>query len=115
LAAINGSEAGIVVSPGAATHFAIVAPSTVTAGAPFNITVTALDGYGNVATGYRGTIRISSVNGRGNLPSTYTFTAADNGVHTFTHIVFNLRTMHTITMTDTLNGTIVGSVIVNVV
>jgi hypothetical protein len=115
LAAINGSEAGIVVSPGAATHFAIVAPSTVTAGAPFNITVTALDGYGNVATGYRGTIRISSVNGRGNLPSTYTFTAADNGVHTFTHIVFNLRAMHTITMTDTLNGTIVGSVLVNVV
>jgi hypothetical protein len=114
-AGINGSETGIVVSPSAASHFALMAPSTVTAGAPFSITVSALDAYGNVTTGYRGTIRISSVNGKGNLPSSYTFTAADNGVHTFTGVVLNKIAMHTITMTDTLNGTIVGSVIVNVV
>jgi hypothetical protein len=113
-AAINGSETGIQVNPAAASRLALTAPSTVTAGAPFSITVTALDAYGNVATGYRGIIRISSVNGQGNLPSTYTFTAADNGVHTFTGVVLQRIAKHTITMTDTLNGTIVGRVIVDV-
>jgi hypothetical protein len=114
-AGINGSETGIQVNPAVASRLSLTAPATVTAGAPFSITVTALDASGNVVTGYRGTIRISAVNGRGNLPSTYTFTAADNGVHTFTHVVLNLRAKHTITMTDTLNGTIVASVLVNVV
>jgi hypothetical protein len=114
-AGINGSETGIKVNLAVASRLALAAPAKVTAGAPFNITVTALDASGNVVSGYRGTVRISAVNGRGNLPSSYTFTAADNGVHTFTHVVFNLRAKHTITMTDTLNGTIVGSVIVNVV
>jgi hypothetical protein len=114
-AGINGSETGIQVNLAVASRLALTAPATVTAGAPFSITVTALDASGNVVTGYRGTIRISAVNGRGNLPSSYAFTAADNGVHTFTHVVFNLRAKHTITMTDTLNGTIVGSVVVNVV
>jgi uncharacterized repeat protein (TIGR03803 family) len=115
LASINGSDTGIVVSSGAATHFALMAPSTVTAGAPFSITVTALDAYGNVATGYQGKIKIACTNGRGNLPSTYTFTAANNGVHTFTKLVNRVKGRHIITMTDTLDGTILGSLTVNVV
>jgi hypothetical protein len=114
-AGINGSETGIKVNLAVASRLAVTAPATVTAGAPFSITVTALDASGNVVTGYRGTIRISSVNGKGNLPSSYTFTAADNGVHTFTGVLLNKIAKHTITMTDTLNGTIVGSVIVDVV
>jgi hypothetical protein len=114
-ASLSASETGIVVSPGAATHFALTAPSSVTAGASFSITVTALDAYGNVATGYQGTIRIASANGKGNLPSTYTFTAADKGVHAFTGVVMHAKGKHIITMTDTLDNTILGSVTVNVV
>jgi hypothetical protein len=114
-ASISASETGIVVNPGAATHLALMAPSTVTAGAPFSITVTALDAYGNVATGYQSTIRIASANGKGNLPSTYTFTVADNGVHAFTGVVMRAKGKHIITMTDTLDETILGSVTVNVV
>jgi hypothetical protein len=114
-ASISASETGIVVNPGAATHLALMAPSIVAAGAPFSITVTALDAYGNVATGYQGAIRIASANGKGNLPSTYTFTAADNGVHVFKGVALHLKGKHNITMTDTLDGTIDGSVTVNVV
>jgi hypothetical protein len=92
-----------------------MAPSTVTAGAPFSMTVTALDAYGNVATGYQGTIKIACTNGRGNLPATYSFTAADNGVHTFTKLVNRAKGKHLITITDTLDRTILGSLTVNVV
>ena len=114
-ASISGSETGINVAPAAASRLAVTAPSQVAAGKPFSIIVTALDPYGNVATGYRGTVRISSVNGQGNLPATYTFTATDNGVHTFTGVVLYKRAKHIITWTDTLNASIVGSVTVNVV
>jgi hypothetical protein len=112
---LSASETGIVVNPGAATHFAITAPSTVKSGIAFSMTVTALDAYGNVATGYLGTIRIASAQGKGNLPSTYTFKPANNGVHTFTGVVFTPKGNHTITMTDSLDNTILGSLMVDVV
>src|SRR5262249_2605431 len=67
-------------------HF-IVSPSvtTPTAGTAFDVTLTALDQYNNVAVHYDGTVRFSSTDhGSGvMLPANYTFTAADAGVHTF--------------------------------
>jgi streptogramin lyase len=54
------------------------------AGTPFNVTVTAQDPYGNTATGYTGRVHFSSGDPYGaSLPADYTFTAADQGVHTF--------------------------------
>ena len=114
MSTITGKDTGITVNPAAASKFIITAPSSVPAGVAFALTVKVEDTYGNVVTGYRGTIRISSVNGQGNLPSTYTFTTKDNGVHTFAGVVLNKRAKHIITMTDTLDGTIVSSVIVDV-
>jgi hypothetical protein len=115
LASLSASETGIAVTPAVAIHFAIAAPATVTAGSSFSITVTALDFYGNVVTGYQGTIRIASTNGRGNLPSTYTFKAADNGVHVFAGVALHKIAQHTITITDSMVNIIQGSVIVDVV
>jgi len=60
------------------------APTQATAGAPFDLTVTALDGNGNVDTNYRGTVQLTSSDPSGQLPPPYTFTAGDNGVHRFT-------------------------------
>ncbi len=40
------------------------------------------DPYGNVATGYTGTVDLSSTDPRAVLPA-YTFTATDAGTHTF--------------------------------
>ncbi len=64
------------------------------------MTVTALDPYGNIVTGYTGTIHFTSSDGQASLPPDYTFTAADPGVHTFT---ITLRTAgnQTIVVTDT--------------
>jgi hypothetical protein len=59
------------------------APSSVTKGSAFSVTVTALDAYGNVATGYTGIVFFFSSDNKANLPANYTFKASDAGVHTF--------------------------------
>jgi len=62
--------------------------STPTAGSPFNLTVAARDGAGNLITGFNGTVHFNSTDVPG-LPADYQFTTGpgrDNGVHTFTVI-----------------------------
>jgi hypothetical protein len=77
-------DAAVTVTPGAAAALVVTdLPASVTAGAPATITVTAYDAYGNVATGYTGTTNFSSTDGGATLPGNYTFTAGDNGTHTF--------------------------------
>jgi hypothetical protein len=51
---------------------------------PFVVTVTAVDAWGNVATGYSGTVWLSATDPDANLPDAWTFTAADGGTHDFT-------------------------------
>src|SRR5262245_11962001 len=72
-------------SSGPATHLQVSpAASQVNAGAPFDITVTAQDAFGNTATSYTGTVQfVSSDPHPAILAADYTFTAADAGVHTF--------------------------------
>src|SRR5262249_7451955 len=53
---LKSTSNSITISPAAAVAFAVSAPSKVTAGSAFNVTVTARDAFGNTATGYRGTV-----------------------------------------------------------
>ena len=87
--AVTGTSGAVTVNPAAATHFAISAPASVSQGAAFSFTVTALDAYGNVATGYVGTVHFTSSDGRAALPVDYTFQSSDAGVVTFDGIVRN--------------------------
>ncbi len=57
---ISGTSGTIAVSPGPATHFVVVVPTTAATGTPFNFTVTAEDAYGNAAPSYTGTVGFSS-------------------------------------------------------
>jgi hypothetical protein len=68
-----------------ATAFVLAAPDTVRAGAPFDVTVTAVDPYGQVALGYTGTVTFSTSDTDPVvvLPADYTFTADDQGTVTF--------------------------------
>jgi hypothetical protein len=109
-----GSEGGITVNPAAASQFVISGPSSVSAGVPFSLTIKVEDAYGNVVTGYTGTVHFSSTDNKATLPANYTFTAADKGVHTFTGLVLRKKGKPTITITDTLNSSLTGSVIENV-
>ena len=113
-ASLIGSQTDITVNPAAANQFTISASSTVTTGVPFSLTVKVEDSYGNVVTGYTGTIHFSSTDTTATLPVDYTFTAADKGVHTFTGLVLRTKGKQTITITDILNDSLTGSVIENV-
>ena len=114
---VNASIAGIqyvTVNPAAASRLVLSAPASVKANAAFSLTVTVVDAYGNVVTGYRGTLSFSSSDSTAKLPKNYTFTAADQGVHTFTGLVLKKKGKQTITVTDTLDGSLTASVMIDV-
>ena len=113
-AGLTGTDGGIMVKPAAASQFIITGPSSVSAGVPFSLTLTVEDAYGNVVTGYTGTIHFTSTDKTATLPKNYTFTAADKGVHAFSGLVLRKKGTQKITLTDTLNSSLMGSVIENV-
>jgi hypothetical protein len=111
---LTGTDSGITVNPAAASKFILSAPASVGSGASFSLTLTVEDAYGNVVTGYTGTVHFSSMDSTAKLPSNYTFTAADKGVHTFTGLVLRRKGYQKITITDTSNSALTGSVTVDV-
>src|SRR5262249_35042542 len=52
-------------------------------GNSFDLNVTAVDRFGELADGYRGRVHFSSDAPQGVMPADYTFTATDNGQHMF--------------------------------
>jgi hypothetical protein len=79
------SQISVSVAAAAASSLVVEAPSTATAGTPISVKVSALDPFGNIATGYRGTVTFSSSDkGPGvSLPGPHTFITADAGTQTF--------------------------------
>src|ERR1700730_6154436 len=74
----------MAVFPAAAHHLAVSnEPTTVTAGQAAPVRVTSYDTYGNVASGYTGTVALGSDDGSAVIPAGYTFTGGDAGVHDF--------------------------------
>ena len=85
LSNINGTESGIDVQAAALQSLAITGfPTSDTAGAAEEFTVTAYDAYGNVATGYVGTVQFTSTDPLAVIPAPYAFASSDEGRHTFT-------------------------------
>jgi hypothetical protein len=102
-----------------ADHFQITATPNAVSGTPFDITLTASGSWGNIDTGYQGTVTFSSTDPHAGvvLPADYTFTTGvggDFGVHTFSGAV-TLITLgdQTLTVTDKASG-ITGSVTITV-
>jgi hypothetical protein len=112
VSSITGTSNPIGVSAAAATHFAVTAPSTATAGTAFSVTVTAQDAFNNTASSYLGTIHFTKTDtGSGSaVPADYTFVAGDNGVHTFTGgVTLVTAGNQTLTATDTLTSGVTGT------
>ncbi len=95
----------------AATHFAVVAPASMTAGSAFSFTVTALDQSNNADTGYAGTVRFTSSDGQVVLPAN---TTLSNGFGTFS-ATLKAAGNQTITATDTSDASITGTGVVAIV
>jgi hypothetical protein len=95
--------------PGPATTLTVSGyPSPVVSGTAHAFTVTALDAFGNTATGYTGTVHVSSSNPAATLPADATFGAADAGVHTFSATLVGAGTW-SLTATDTTTSSITGT------
>jgi hypothetical protein len=100
----NGEGAVLIKASSVAASLAISGlPSSTTAGAPVQFTVRAVDSSGNVVLGYTGTVHFTSTDAAAGLPADYTFTAADNGIHTF-NVTFKTAGAQTLTVTDTMSG-----------
>jgi hypothetical protein len=104
-----------------ATAFLVSAPRRVRARVPFDVTVTAVDPFGQVAVGYTGTVTFSTSDPRRRvvLPADYAFTLGDGGVHTFTdtgrgETTLRTRGHHIIVVADTADGSITGQASVRV-
>jgi len=95
----------ITVNPAAGTRFSVTAPASASAGSSSSITVTALDSFGNTATGYTGTVHFTSSDGAATLPADSTLT---NGVGSF-GVTLKTAGSRTITATDTVTPGITGT------
>jgi hypothetical protein len=92
-----------------ATHLTVSGPVTVSAGAPFKLTVTAIDVAGKIEPNYRGTIQILSTDpAAATLVAQYTFTASDQGKHTFTGLVLHTAGKVIVSAGDSQRPTIVN-------
>ncbi len=99
----SGTSTTITVLPASVNYLTVTAPATATTGNTINnLTVTAYDQFGNIATGYAGTVQLTSTDSAAVLGGAYTFTTGtgkDNGVHTFSVTLKSAGTQK-ITATD---------------
>jgi hypothetical protein len=85
-------------------HLGVTAsPATMTAGTTTNVTVSPMNAYGTVVTGYLGTVHFSSTDGQALLPADYTFGAADRGTHTFS-VTLKTAGVDSVTVSDKVHG-----------
>ena len=109
MSSLTGTESGIAIEAAAAKTLTVTGfPVSDAAGAAASMTVTAYDAYGNVATGYTGTISFHSSDAQALLPANFTFVTADAGTHTFS-IALETAGGQSITATDTAISTITGT------
>ena len=99
---ITGSET-LSGTPADVGSFAITGFPSTTAGVAQSFTVTATDKVGKLDTRYTGTVFFGSSDRRAGLPASYTFTAADSGVHTLTATLLTAGPQ-TITASDSAGG-----------
>jgi hypothetical protein len=83
-----------------ADHLTVSGPINVAAGVPFNVTVTAVDPFGELAVGYTGVVDLSSSDTQAPFLGEYAFTPTDAGQYTFTGVVLYTPGIQTISATD---------------
>jgi hypothetical protein len=116
-AVIRSGGVNIGAYQASATAFILSAPDTVDPGTPFDLTVAAVDPFGQPAYAYTGTVTFATTDPDPGvvLPADYTFTPDDQGTHTFSGGVTLITSGdQTITATDTSDATITGSATVTV-
>src|SRR5207248_619790 len=108
---ISGTTGAITVSHASATHYSVTASvRSSTAGNSINVTVTAVDAYGNTDTGYTGIVHFTITDPPPSLPPTLTLHGAHPILHTFTNgVTLKTAGSQTVTGTDTVTSSITGT------
>jgi putative cell wall-binding protein len=96
---ITGTSGSVTVTQ-STTHLSVTASATAAAGTSFVVTVKALDGGGNVVTGYTGTVRLTSSDSAAVLPAN---AKLSSGQHAFT-VTLKTAGSQSVTATDTASG-----------
>jgi hypothetical protein len=100
------TTATVQITPLAASSLSLVTPATAVVNTPFKVTVTLKDAFGNVATGYTGTVHFTTsdplATSLGTMPANYAFTSTDAGTHTFSATLMTPGSQ-TITAADAVN------------
>lgn len=88
-AGVQLDSAPVAVTAATAVKLKLVAPTTATAGTGFDLTVQAVDAFGNPDPNYAGMVHFTStdLNPAVSLPADYTFLPADGGSHTFSGVM----------------------------
>ncbi len=100
---LQASQTGLLITPAAAATLQITPQST--NGLMENVTVDVFDAYGNVATGYTGTVHFSSCDVNASLPADATLT---EGIGNF-GLTFSGNGIWTVTASDTQNVNLTGT------
>src|SRR5262249_8143378 len=109
---IGGTSSPIQVSAAAASSLVVSGcQSPTTAGESHSFTVTAKDGFGNTATGYRGTVHFSSSDVQAVVPPDYPFIAADQGTHIFSATLATVGPQSISASDGTISGSQSGIVV----
>jgi hypothetical protein len=98
----------VTVRAGSATRIILGVPAEVIKGASFTVNVTLKDQFGNVATGYTGTVHFGAsapVSPLEVLPPDYTFTSNDAGSRAFS-VTLWAPSRQTISVMDTANSSL---------
>jgi hypothetical protein len=117
---VNATIAGTVtiqVTAAAAASLSLATPASARPSQAFPVTVRLLDRFGNMATGYRGTVHFSTSDSTaqslGGIPGDYTFTGNDGGTRIF-WVTLVTPTYQSITVRDTAKASLSATNAVNV-
>jgi hypothetical protein len=106
------TTANLTINAAPASTLLLATPASAVINQPFNVTVTLKDRFGNVATGYTGTVYFSSSDTLAmqlaKMPADYAFTAKDAGIHTFSATLMTPPSQ-TITVADTANASLAAT------
>jgi hypothetical protein len=107
-ASITGTSAPVTVTPGPAASMQVTGiPTPIPAHLASDVMVTVIDPYGNVVTGYGGTVHFTSSDALATLPADAT---VSGGTHTFVSgVIFHTGGTQSVTATDTVTPSVTGT------
>src|SRR5262249_9721141 len=91
-----------------ASAFLLIAPDAIQAGTPFNLSVTTVDSFGQVAYGYSGTVTFACDDAGALLPDDYQFHLTDHGRAVFSVTLNSPGPVH-LTVKDMADDSLVAA------